>query len=338
MPTVADPARTAPSGVVRAQSARRVSGGRLAAAWLVRQVAQAVLVLWGAVTVTFLALTLVKGDPVLAITGPSQVSPQVRAQIIADYHLDDSALSRYGSYLGHLVRGDLGTSYALRQSVSSAIGQQLLPTVELLVSSVVVAFLVAIVVSLLTANRRRRWLRSASSAIEVVLVSIPTFWFGILLLAVFSFGLKWFPSVGSSGISSLVLPVIAMASAPAAIFTQVLREGLEKVSEEPFVVTARTRGLSESAVLVRHVLRHAILPLVTLSGWIAGALISGAVVVEQVFSRQGLGRLLVNALGARDFPLIIGITLVAALFYVVINIAIDALYQWLDPRLRKATA
>jgi peptide/nickel transport system permease protein len=337
MPTVAEAPRTAPSGVVRAQSARRVSGGRLAATWIARQVASAVFVLWGAITVVFLSLTLVKGDPVLAITGPNQVTPEIRAQIIADYHLDDSALSRYFSYLGHLLRGNLGTSYALRQSVGSAIGQQLLPTLELLLASVVLALAIALVVALLTANRTS-WLRGVSSSVEVVLVAVPVFWFGILLLSVFSFGLKWFPSVGSNGFTSLVLPAVAMAAAPAAVFTQVLRQGLERVTSEPFVITARTRGLSESAVLVRHVLRHAILPVVTLAGWITGSLISGAVVTEAVFSRQGLGRLLVNALGSRDFPLITGITLIAALFYVITNILIDALYQWLDPRLRKASA
>ncbi|MEV4418976.1 ABC transporter permease [Patulibacter sp. NPDC049589] len=295
------------------------------------------LVVWGAITLTFVALSLVKGDVVDAIAGNAQLSPEVRAQIVSDYHLDRSPIEQYGAYLWRLLHLDLGQSYALRMPVSEAIGQQIGPTFQLLLAATVVSFLTAIVVALLTANRPR-WVRGPASAVEVVLVAIPSFWLGILLLSVFSFGLHWFPAIGNDGISGLVLPTIALAATPTALLVQVLRQGLERVLDEPFVVTARTRGLGESAVLLRHVLRHALMPVVTLSGWIAGAMISGAVVIEQVFSRQGLGRLIVNAIGAKDFPLITGIVIVAAVFYVVVNLAIDAAYVRLDPRLRKAAA
>lgn len=337
MPAALDTAPATPSSVLRADDARRMSGGRRAATWLLRQLASAAIVLWGAVTVTFLALQFVKGDPVNAILGNAQVSPEVKAQIISDYDLDASPLSQYSTHLWHLLQGNLGDSYALRMPVSEAIGQQILPTAQLVAASSILAFVVAVVVALLTANRPR-WIRGTATGLEVTIVAVPTFWFGILLLSVFSFGLGWFPSVGSEGFASLVLPTIALSAAPAALMVQVLRQGLERVLEEPFVVTARARGVGEAAVLLRHVLRHAIMPVITLSGWIAGALISGAVVIEQVFSRQGLGRLLVNGIGSKDFPLIIGIVLVAALFYVLVNIVIDALYAWLDPRLRKVSA
>jgi len=189
------------------------------------------------------------------------------------------------------------------------------------------------VVALATANRSPR-LRGPVASVEVVVVALPAFWFGILLLTFFSFRLQWFPSIGSEGLASLVLPSIALAASPAALLAQVLRHGLERTSDEPFVLTARTRGLSEAAVLVRHVLRHAAAPTITLWGWVTGTMISGAVVIEQVFSREGLGRMTVSAINSKDFPLIIGIVIIAATFYTVVNTLIDAAYRWLDPRLR----
>lgn len=282
---------------------------------------------------TFLALHSGKGEVIDSILGQAQVSPEVRQQIIADYRLDDSLIAQYGHYLWRLLHGDLGHSYALRMPVSDAIGQQIWPTVQLIVVASLLSLAVAVVVALLTANRSGR-LRGPVSGIEVVLVALPTFWFGILLLTFFSFRWQLFPSIGSDGVPSLVLPSIALAASPAALLSQVLRHGLERTSDEPFVLTARTRGLSQQAVLVRHVLRHAVAPTITLWGWITGALISGAVVIEQVFSREGLGRLTVSAINAKDFPLVIGIVIIAATFYTVINTIIDAAYAWIDPRLR----
>lgn len=301
------------------------------------RVATSLLVVWGAITATFIALHAGKGQAIDAIIGSAQVSPAVRQRIIDDYRLDDPLVVQYLHYVGRLVQGDLGQSYSLRMPVARAIGQQIGPTVQLIVVSSVLALAIAVVVALLTANRSRR-VRGPVSSIEVVLVALPSFWFGILLLTFFSFKLQWFPSVGSDGIASLVLPSIALASGPAALLSQVLRHGLEKASEEPFVLTARTRGLSANAVLIRHVLRHATAPTITLWGWITGALISGAVVIEQVFSREGLGRLTVTAINGKDFPLVIGIVILAATFYTVVNTLIDAAYAWIDPRLRTQTS
>ncbi|MET0930307.1 MAG: ABC transporter permease [Aeromicrobium sp.] len=298
-----------------------------------RRVLTSVFVVWGAITATFVALHSSKGEVIDSIVGQAQVSPAVRAQIISDYRLDDPLVVQYGRYVWRLLHGDLGQSYSLRMPVSEAIGQQIWPTVQLIVVSSLLALAVAVLVALLTANRSGR-VRGPVSSVEVLLVALPTFWFGILLLTFFSFRWQLFPGVGSDGVSTLVLPSIALAAAPAALLSQVLRHGLERTSDEPFVLTARTRGLSSHAVLVRHVLRHAAAPTITLWGWITGALISGAVVIEQVFSREGLGRLTVTAINGKDFPLVIGIVIIAATFYTVINTLIDVAYTWIDPRLR----
>jgi peptide/nickel transport system permease protein len=301
---------------------------------LAKRAIGAVVVLWGAVTFTFVALHMVKGDAAQAIAGGTTVlSPAVRQQIIDDYHLDDPLLVQYWHYLERLLHGDLGQSYVLRMPVSTAIGQQLGATLQLRAAASVLAFVGALVVALLTANRSPA-VKAPFSAVEVSAVAIPSFWLGILLLTVFSFRLHWFPAVGEDGPRGLVLPAIALALAPGALLTQVLRQGLERTLEEPFVLTARTRGITESLVLVRHVLRHALLPVITLAGWLVGTMIGGAVIVEQVFSRQGLGRLTVAAINGRDYPLVIGVVVVAAVFYVVVNSAIDVLYGVLDPRLR----
>jgi peptide/nickel transport system permease protein len=300
-----------------------------------RRLGVSLLVLWGAITATFIVIHSGKGSAINAIIGTAQVSPEVRAQIISDYKLDDPVVVQYLNYVWRLLHGDLGRSYALRMPVTEAIGGQIWPTLQLVIAAASLSLVIALVVGLATANRPG-WLRGPVTSLEVLTVAVPTFWLGILLLTVFSFELGWFPSVGTEGASSLVLPAISLAAAPGALLSQVLRHGVEKTLDEPFVVTARSRGVGETAVLLRHVLRHAAMPVITLWGWIIGALISGAVVVEQVFSREGLGRLTIAAVTSKDLPLVLGVVIIAATFYTVVNTLIDAAYGWLDPRLRNA--
>jgi peptide/nickel transport system permease protein len=300
-----------------------------------RRLGVSLLVLWGAITATFIVIHSGKGSAINAIIGTAQVSPEVRAQIISDYKLDDPVVVQYLNYVWRLLHGDLGRSYALRMPVTEAIGGQIWPTLQLVIAAASLSLVIALVVGLATANRPG-WLRGPVTSLEVLTVAVPTFWLGILLLTVFSFELGWLPSVGTEGASSLVLPAISLAAAPGALLSQVLRHGVEKTLDDPFVVTARSRGVGETAVLLRHVLRHAAMPVITLWGWIIGALISGAVVVEQVFSREGLGRLTIAAVTSKDLPLVLGVVIIAATFYTVVNTLIDAAYGWLDPRLRNA--
>jgi peptide/nickel transport system permease protein len=309
------------------------SSVRSAALRILRRLGSAVVVLWGAMTVTFLALHLVPGSIVNAIVGQSAVTPAVRAQIAKDYGLNKPIIVQYFQYIGHLLHGDLGHSYNEGMPVSTAIHQQLGSTIALLITGVLVAFLGALVVATFTANRPR-WIRGPVATLEVIGIAVPAFWLGILLLTVFSFRLHWFPAIGANGFRGLVLPAIALAVAPGGMLSQILRQGLERTLDEPFITTARSRGISNAAVLVRHGLRHALMPVITLTGWLAGAFISGAVVIESVFSRQGLGFLTVSAIGYRDFPVVSGIVLISALFYVVVNFVIDSIYPLLDPRLR----
>ncbi|EIV92561.1 ABC transporter permease [Frankia sp. QA3] len=311
---------------------RRRLGAPLARLVLTRVLAS-VAVLWGAVTATFFLLELMHGNTVDVLLAQSQAGPEVRAEIISRYHLDDPLPVRYFAYLGRVLRGDFGESYMLRKPVWQAITEQLPDTLVLVATTVLTTVVASVLFAALSATRRRS-LRSVVAAVESLVVAVPPFWLGLVLLTVFSFWLHWFPAIGSSAPAGLVLPTIALAAGPVAVTTRVLREGMVRALDEPFVMTARTRGISEPAVRLRHTLRHALLPATALLGWISGSLIGGAIIIETVFSRRGMGRLVLSAVQNRDMPVVIGIVLVAATTFVIITVLVDILTWFIDPRTR----
>lgn len=294
-----------------------------------------VLVLWAVASLTFFALRLMPGDPVMAILGgPSgNPTPETIAEVTREYGLDKPLLVQYGRYMGRLLHGDLGTSYAQHLPVTRVLAEQSWPTLQLTLSALALAWVLVLLLTVSGAGRRH-WLGSLTSLLETLAAALPHFWLAILLLGAFAFKLRWFPPAGSDGWLTLVLPSLALAIPLAGFIAQVTRESLELALEQPFVLSARTRGLSDLAIRYRHALRHALLPGISLSGWAIGALISGAVVVEVIFSRRGLGRQLYQAVQAQDMPLTIGISLVVAAAYIAANLLVDALYQWVDPRQR----
>lgn len=306
--------------------------------FLLGRAAQAVLVLWGAATLSFIALQLLPGDPVSTLLGPMvTVTPQVRAQIVQDYQLDRPVLIQYADYLRRLLTANLGTSYQQELPVRTVIGQQLGPTLQLAACAAVLGAVLAVVAALLTAGRPGP-LRRLVEAAELLAVSTPTFWLGILLLTVFSFRWQLFPVAGAAGPDALVLPAVTLAVPMAGLLSQVLRSGLDAALEQPFTLAARARGLSAVAVRARHALRHALIPAITLGGWLFGGLLGGTVLVETVFARPGLGRVAVTAIDAKDMPVVLGVVLVSAAGFVVVNTAVDLLYAAVDPRLRGGRA
>lgn len=290
-------------------------------------------VLWGAATLSFIALQTTAGDAALSTVAGQGANPTeaVLQQVRKDYGLDDPLWRQYVDYLGRLVHGNLGESYQQRIPVTTAIRQQLMPTVELAVIAAALALVIAVVVATATA-KRRRWITGTSSAVETVLVSMPTFVLGLLLMVVFATKLDWFPISGQDGPRALVLPAVTLAIPVSAVLTQVLRSELEDVLEQPFIVTARTRGMRDVGVRWRHALRHALIPLATLSGSILGGLLGGAVITESLFNRQGLGQLMLTASTNKDIPMVIGLVIFAAAVYVVVNLIVDLLYNVIDPR------
>jgi peptide/nickel transport system permease protein len=241
---------------------------------------------------------------------------------------------QYVRYLGRLLSGDFGQSYQLQRPVTSLIGDQLMPTVQLAAGALVLAVALAVLSAVATAGRRPL-LRMLASTWERVTVSTPTYWVGIILLTVFSFHYTVFPVAGAEDFSALVLPAVTLALPLAGVLGQVLREGLEAALGQPHVVTARARGLGSTAVLLRHALRHATVPLVTLTGWLTGSLLGGAVLVETVFGRPGVGALTLQAVNTKDMPLVSGLVLLSATAFVLLSFAVDLLYPVIDPRLRK---
>jgi peptide/nickel transport system permease protein len=299
---------------------------------LLHRLAGALIVIWGAATLAFAMLHLIPGDPVAIMLGvQSNVSDQMRERISHDFGLGLPIALQYLGYLGRLATFDLGTSYRLQQPVATVIANQLVPTVQLAVAAISLGVAMALLIAL---GARSRWARSVAAGAELIVISSPTFWTGLLLLTVFSFQLHWFPVSNGLGIEGLVLPALTLALPIAGILSQVIRHGLEGAGAQPFVDSARARGLSDAQLLRRHTLRHASLPAVTLAAYIVGNLLGGAVIVEQLFGRPGIGRVALDAINNRDIPVVMALVVLAAVVFVVVNFVVDLLYPILDPRLR----
>jgi peptide/nickel transport system permease protein len=304
---------------------------------VISRLAGVVGVLWGAATCTFIVEQLMPTDPAQTILGGAgaKPTPEQLAAVRAQYGFDKPVIVQYFDYLGGLLRGDLGTSYVRKQPVSDIIGQQLGSTLTLTIVALIASWLIAVVVTLLTGHRSRG-LAALGSGLETLLAALPQYWLGIVLLVVFAFTLHWLPVVGDGGPEGLVLPTLTLALPLAGFLGQVTRDEFSSAMEQPFAVSARARGMSDLAVRWRHALRHAVLPGLTLSGWALGSLFSTAVIVEAVFVRPGLGRVLVDAVTSQDMPVVVGVTLFVATIYVVANLLVNLAFGRIDPRLRSA--
>jgi peptide/nickel transport system permease protein len=300
----------------------------------------AVAVIVAAASVTFFAQLAVPGDRATVLmnlqTGQDRKWTDAElAPVNSQFGFDDPIAVQYLHYVGGLFRGDLGTSYTQRRPVLEVIGGQLLPSLTLTVSALIVAWTLALAGTLLTA-RRGRFLSALGAGWEALTASLPHYWVGVVLLVVFAVQLRIFPIIGGTSAWGSVLPVLTLAVPLAGFLGQVTRDEFEQVLSQPFVTTARTRGMSDLGVRLRHVLRHAVLPAITLSGWALGALVAGAVIAENIFGRPGIGQVLVTAVNTRDVPTVSGIVLVVAAIYVVANLLVDLAYAIVDPRLRTA--
>ncbi|MFC7789531.1 ABC transporter permease [Microbacterium sp. MAHUQ-60] len=295
--------------------------------------ASALFVLWGAATLAFLAFRVIPGDAVSVMLGPqAQVSEQVKAGIRADLGLDRPPLEQYFGYLAGLLHGDLGRSYQLRLPVTEVIGRQLGPTLQLTAVALLIALVLAFAVALFA---RRGVARALVVAVELTVLSSPVFWIGLLLLAVFAFGLGWFPVAGSRSPATIVLPALTLALPVAALVGQVLRDGIDQAERQPFAETVRARGAGPARLVLRHSLRHGAANTLTLTAYLVGSLLGGAVLVETVFARPGLGRVTLAAIINRDLPVVAGIIMLSALVFVVVNVTVELLHPLLDPRLRE---
>ncbi len=305
-----------------------------AASWVLGKALGGVFVLWAVATAIFFGIRMIPGDPAEAIMGGpgSQASAEALAAARAEYGLDRPVAVQYFSQLRRLATGDLGTSYSLKTPVSEVLGELLPSTLTLAVLALLVAWALALALAV-ASTRSGRTGMALASGLEIVSAAVPHFWLASVLIMLFATALGWLPPVSTNTPAGLVLPVATLALPLAGFLGQVMRDTLDEAHRSAFALSARARGESEIGVLLRHSLRHAALPGIALSGWAFGSLLSGAVVVEAIFARPGLGRSLLSAVTARDIPLVTGVALVSAAAYVLIMALSDLAERLADPRM-----
>lgn len=309
---------------------------------MVKYIAQrlfgAIPVLFGVSILVFGMMHLIPGDPVrimFRLTGEDQaIPPEQYEEIQKRYGFDKPVPIQYLTYIARLAQGDMGESIIRRRPVSELVVNEVPFTAELAVSSMLFATIVGVFLGVLAALGRGGWWDTGSMIGATFGVSLPSFWFGLILMLIFSVYLGWLPVSGQGSPEYLVLPAITLGISAAASIARLTRSSLLEVLNEDYVRTARAKGLAEVRVIAFHALRNSLIPVVTLLGLQFGHLLAGAVVVETVFARRGIGSLILQAVTSKDFPLAQGLVMVVAISYVLINLLIDVLYGFLDPRIR----
>ncbi|KUM81474.1 ABC transporter permease [Streptomyces griseorubiginosus] len=305
--------------------------------YVIKRLAQAVGVLWAAYTVSFLVLDFLPGDPVTAMAGAGMdsgdVDPARLAALRHEYGFDKPILVQYADYLGRAVRGDFGDAVSTGRPVTSTLADALPQTLQLTGAALLLAVLLGGGLAVVATYTSLRWLRQLLLSLPPLGVSVPTFWVGLLLVEAFSFRLHWFPAFGNDGLRGLVLPALTLAIPTGALVAQVLAKSLLTALDQAYVETARAKGADRWRVHVRHALRNASLPALTVVGLLVGQLVAGSVVVETVFSRDGLGRVTAAAVTVQDLPVVQGVVVFGALIFVATNLVVDLVYPLLDPRI-----
>lgn len=301
--------------------------------YVLRRLLLAVFVLWGVATVVFIVVRMVPADPALLIAGET-ATPQQLAALRHDMGLDQPLILQYLQYLGKAVVGDFGNSYLQSVPAMFLIGQVLPNTALLAVLACALALVVSFPLGLIAALRVNGLADRAVTTSSLVVQALPGFWVGVVLLLIFSRTLKWLPSAGLTNAQSLILPAIVLALPFIAILTRLTRSGLLEVVGEGYIQTARAKGLAERTVIFPHAIRNATIPIVTVVGLEFGTLLGGAVITETVFSFPGVGRLLVTSIQTRDYNVAQACVIIVAVAFVLINLLVDLLYAYLDPRMR----
>jgi ABC-type dipeptide/oligopeptide/nickel transport system permease component len=301
---------------------------------IVRRIAVGIPVIIGVTAIIFFVLRVLPGNPVDIITQGAPTTPAERQDIINEFGLNKPVLAQFGSFVWDSLRGNFGNSFSTREPVISQIGQQALPTVELTAFAMLLTTVLGIGLGVVSALLRGTVVDAAIRAVTLLGSAMPIIVTGPLLILLLSFTVHLFPANGSSSFPELVLPALSLALFACGVIVRLVRGSMLEVKNQEFVTALRAKGTSETRIWLRHILRNALVPAVTLLGVQLGGLLSGAVVTETVFGRQGLGSLLVNGINNKDYPMVQAIVLIIATAYIVLNIVIDICYSVLDPRVR----
>lgn len=306
------------------------------ATYVVRRLAVLLPILIGVSFLVFGALYLVPGDAIDSMLAETGGSAADIARLKREFGFDQPFFTQYVTFASRAIRGDFGKSLRQRIPVTDALRAQMPATLELTFGALLVAIVLGLGFGIVAAVRRGTWIDTTTMALSLVGVSMPIFWSGLLLIFLFSLKLGWLPAAGTGGIRALILPAFALGVSGAAIIARVTRSSLLEVLGQEYVRTARAKGLMERVVVGRHALRNALISVVTIVGLQFGALLGGAVVVEVVFGRQGIGFLAAESIRTQDFPLVQGTVMVSALAFILVNLLVDLSYGWIDPRIRYA--
>jgi ABC-type dipeptide/oligopeptide/nickel transport system permease component len=301
--------------------------------YTLRRLAFTVPVLLGVATLVFALIHLVPGDPAEAMLGESAPAADL-ADLRTKLGLDKPLLVQYQAYILGLLRGNLGTSFRYSTPVAREIGQRLGRTAQLALAAMAVSILVALPLGVLGALYRGQWIDQVATTMSLLGVAMPNFWLGPLLAIVFAVSLGWLPVSGTGSWQHLVLPAVTLGGALAALLARMTRATLIDELRELYVLAARARGVSSTRAVISHALRNSLIPVVTIIGLQLGAVLTGTIITETIFAWPGVGRLLIQAISFRDYPLVQGCILFIATTYVTMNLLVDLVYGWIDPRIR----
>ena len=296
----------------------------------------ALVSIFGSLILVFFIIYMLPGDPVLSMVDPSTTSPEAIDNLRKELGLDRPFHVQFFDYFTNMLQGDFGQSLVTSEPVMPKILMHLPATLMLTLASITFAIVIGVTLGVLSAIYRNRWIDVLVRMVGLFGISMPTFWSGILLILIFSMQLNWLPIMGSDGWMTLVLPSIALGFVGAGLIIRMVRASMVEVMDEQFILTLRAKGLSERIVMFRHALRNALIPAITVIGMYIGDLLAGTVVIETVFSRQGIGRVIADAILTKDMPVIQGVIFFIAIVYVTVNLLVDLSYSLIDPRIRRA--
>lgn len=301
--------------------------------YVTRRLLMMIPILLGVSLVVFVLIRLVPGDPIVLLAG-EDANPEAIRSLREQWGLDKPLYVQYLTFLWNLLRGDMGTSIRSGRSVADEISDRYLNTVNLACLSLAIALSIGILAGVASGTRPYTKMDNLSMLVALFGLSAPAFWLGLMLMWLFAVYLSLLPAVGVGTISHLVLPSVTLGAAVAASVARQTRSGILEVMRQDYVRTARSKGLPENTVIWKHVLKNAMIPVVTVAGIFFGGMLGGSIVVETVFSYPGLGKLLIDSISSRDYPVVQGLILIYAVVFSLVNLVVDLTYSYLDPRIR----
>lgn len=301
--------------------------------YIIKRLIMLIPVLLGVAFIIFAIMNVAEGDPVYSVAGPDATEEELDA-LREEMGLNGSLIERYFRYIGKLLRGNLGTSYISQMDVMQLYLQRLPNTLRLASLAMVVAVLMSVPLGIIAAVNQNSWKDTLAMILALIGLSMPNFWLGLLLMLLFSLKLGWFPSGGSEGALSVVLPAVTVGVGLAALLTRTTRSSMLDVLRQDYLRTARAKGVSEKKVVMHHALRNALIPIITIFGVQFSNVLGGSVLAETVFAWPGVGRLVVDAIDQRDIPTVTGALIMTTMLVTVVNLVVDIVYAYVDPRIK----